>query len=178
VRARVYARVRGLSLENASRCVMRHARRHPPPSGSRAFSSYPPQAFKRCCYAPLVRSPDPRKLDFQTVFGNFQNSRALFSRKEAPDFVLPRVGLASCVLLRRDELSFESSVWPPLGALSIKMHGLSKKLIAVSNESVDINYADLDRPESPPPVSSRRYAVLLVVPMKTHWRGSITSLRP
>ena len=29
-----------------------------------------------------------------------------------------------------------------------------------------------------PPLSSRKYTSLLVVPMNTHWRGSVTSRRP
>ena len=114
---------------SVGKCVtVRHAsrRRHPPPGGSRALSSYPPQPFQCCCDAPLVRSPDPGKLDLQTVLGDIQNGRALFPNKKGPDLFLPRVGLVSRLLLRRDELAFECGVRPPAAALLIKMHGFSK----------------------------------------------------
>jgi len=78
---RAYGRARMRpQLGNASRCVMRHTGGHPPPGGSHALSSCPPQPFQCCCDAPLVRSPDSGKLDLQTVPGNIQNGCALFAR--------------------------------------------------------------------------------------------------
>jgi hypothetical protein len=119
-----------------------------------------------CCF-------DLGQLDPQADLGNNQNGCALFRYKELPDPFLRGIELVSRLLLRRDDLALECGVWPPSEALAIEMYGLSKQLIPVADQILDINAADFDRPEPSPPVSSRRYALLFVVPMNAHWRGSI-----
>ena len=55
------------------------------------------------------------------------------------------------------------------------LHGLGEELVAVARKRLSIDRAALDRPEAPTAGFVAQYAVLFVVPMKTHWRGSITS---
>jgi hypothetical protein len=62
----------------------------------------------------------------------------LFAGNEGSDFLLPRVSLVSSLLLRRDELAFESGVRPPPIALPIEVHGFGEELIAVADQRLDV----------------------------------------
>src|SRR5215469_9298938 len=120
---------------------------YPPPGDPRAFSPSPPKPFQGGGDAPLIGGADPRKLDFQRVSRDLQDGRFVLALEKALDFLFTRVGFVPRLLLRHDELAFETGVRPPAEALPIEVHGFGEKLIAVVGQTVDIDDADLDRPE-------------------------------
>src|SRR5580700_1148984 len=135
-------------LESASWCVMRH--RNPPASVGSTRATFPAKSLECCRDAPLVGSPYLGKFNVQPISRDLHNGRALLTQKKARDWLLPSVNLVSRLLLRHDELTFESSLRPPAAACPVEMHGLCEKLIAVTDKGFDIDAADLDGPEAPP----------------------------
>lgn len=63
---------------------------------------------------------------------------------------LPRVCLVSCFLFRLDVHALEVSIWPPFRAGAIGLDGLGEQLVAVVTQRLDIDRANLHRPESAP----------------------------
>ena len=107
-----------------------------------------------------------------------------FSRYLASTFSLisrcffPGVRFVASFLLSRDVFLFKFFAWPPACALGVKCHSFSKDLIAISFERIDVYRFCFYRPKAAPSRFVTKYADLFVVPIKTHWRGSTTSLRP
>ena len=66
------------------------------------------------------------------------------------DLLFPDVRLVALLLLGLDVLALEILVRPPRLAFAEELDGLGEKLVAIAGKFVDLDGADLDRPEAPP----------------------------
>jgi len=70
--------------------------------------------------------------------------------QERGNELLPRIAFVTGVLFRLNKCAFEFLVGPPLYPGAITVDRFGKKLIAIYNQLLEVDRADLDRPESAP----------------------------
>src|SRR3954449_2283819 len=94
-----------------------------------------------------VGSSNPLRFETERLHPDAANRYLLLRREEPGDCRFPGVRLKPGFLLGLDVLSLERLVGPPLLTEAIEMHGLREQLVSVLVQPVDVDGADLDRPE-------------------------------
>jgi hypothetical protein len=120
-----------------------------------AFPSGPPEMLQRRRDPALLAGPEPGRVDVQGT-GDLADRDLGLANQVLGNLPLPRIRLVSVILLGLDLLGLEFLVRPPLRAIAEQVDRLSEQLVAVANQGLDIDDADLDWPEPPAPVSSRK----------------------
>src|SRR6266851_4826785 len=121
----------------------------PPSRRHRTLAALPFKPLKRGSNPALLGHADLRRVDEQPFAGDFQDGHPLSPDQKPADFVFPSIGLVSRFLLRGDVLSLEIRVGPPLDTPAVELGRLGEELIPVTDQGIDIDGADLDRPEAP-----------------------------
>src|SRR2546422_1017616 len=99
----------------------------------------PLKALHRLRDAILLRPAYARRFDKKCLLRHLTHGDPRAKPEVCPDRLLPNIRLVTGGLLRLDELALEVLVGPPLRPGAILGDGLCEQLVAVSNESIDVD---------------------------------------
>jgi hypothetical protein len=105
-----------------------------------------------CCQdggnAPLVGSAKTFGFEAERINGHASDGRSFDTKDVFPDRLLPSVALVTRLLLGLNVLALELLVWPPSGAVPVPVDRLSKQLIAIPFERIEVDGSRLQWPEA------------------------------